>query len=155
MGRPLRPTSADVAGSIRSTMPTNRPGMVLSRGYDRYTLGPTISLEQAESAATAHGIDMRMFKLEYEPGEQIDFGGVSQYMNQTTFAAYGIKLAPDGRIRLTLWDKGLRTEADAVETISHELNHVRGYLKTGEMSSAASAEAAAETAARYRRGSNP
>jgi hypothetical protein len=88
-----------------------------------------------------------MFKLEYQPGETVDYGGVSQRFNPNTLEAGDLSRADDGRIRLTLYDKGLRSADDAVQTISHELNHVRGFMKTGEMSSEASAEAAAESAA--------
>jgi hypothetical protein len=54
--------------------------------------------------------------------------------------------APNGRIVLTLYDRGLRSPQDVVETISHELNHVRGYYRIGEFTSEAEAEAAAEAA---------
>lgn len=62
-----------------------------------------------------------------------------------------LNFAPDGRIRLTLWDKGLRSDADAIETISHELNHIRGFLKNGVLSSEVSAEKAAEAASKHTR----
>jgi RHS repeat-associated protein len=129
-----------LAGSLART----GDALVLSRGVTEYLGGPRITLEEAEAAAARNGIDMRMFKLEYEEGNTFDYGGVHQSMDMETGDLYGIKRAVDGRIRLTLFDKGLRSEGDAVETIAHELNHVRGYLKTGSMSSEASAEGAAE-----------
>jgi hypothetical protein len=48
-----------------------------------------------------------------------------------------------------LFDKGLRSQQDIIETISHELNHVRGFFKLGKMSSEAGAEAAEEAASPF------
>jgi len=90
-----------------------------------------------------------LFELEYEAGNVLDFGAVHQRLNVRTAQPYGILRAPNGKIRLTLFDKWLRSELDAVQTISHELNHVRRFLKTGYMSSEASAEAAAEAASQF------
>jgi hypothetical protein len=41
-------------------------------------------------------------------------------------------------------DLGLSSRQAIVEAIAHELNHVRGWLKTGRFTSEASAESAAE-----------
>ncbi len=118
-----------------------------SSGDDfRYTGGPQYSLDEAAQMASDHGIDMRMFKLKYESGNQYDWGFVSQYFDPKTLEPFGVYRATDGRIELTLFDKGLRNQQDIIETISHELNHVRGYFKLGKMSSEASAETAAEAA---------
>ena len=117
---------------------------VFSRGTSPYHGGPRLSLEEAAAAAERRGIDMRMFQLEYEAGNVFDYGAVHQRLNVKTLEPYGILRSPNGRIRLTLYDKGLRSPLDAAQTIAHELNHVRRFLKTGQMSSEASAEAAAE-----------
>jgi hypothetical protein len=39
--------------------------------------------------------------------------------------------AANGRFVVTLTDRGLATEADAVNTIAHELNHLREAMRTG------------------------
>jgi hypothetical protein len=118
----------------------------------RYTGGPQYSLEEAAQIASDHGIDMRMFKLKYESGNQHDWGFVSQYFDPKTLEPFGVYRSPDGRIELTLFDKGLRSRQDIIETISHELNHVRGYFNNGKMSSEISAEAAAEAARSFIKG---
>jgi len=132
--------SASGGGAVRS---------VYSRGIQPYNGGPRVSLQQAAAAAERKGIDMRLFELEYEAGNVLDFGAVHQRLNVRTAQPYGILRAPNGKIRLTLFDKWLRSELDAVQTISHELNHVRRFLKTGYMSSEASAEAVAEAASQF------
>jgi hypothetical protein len=95
-----------------------------------------------------------MFKLKYESGNQHDWGYVSQYLDPKTLEPFGVYRSPDGRIELTLFDKGLRSQQDIVETISHELDHVRGFFKTGKMSSEMNAEAAAEAARPFIKGNN-
>jgi hypothetical protein len=67
-------------------------------------------------------------------------------MDPKTLQDLAIVRAPDGRIVLKLYDQGLSSELEAVKTIAHELNHVRGYFSVGEFTSEASATAA-ETAA--------
>ncbi len=57
--------------------------------------------------------------------------------------------AADGRFVLTLTDSGLSSVRAAVETISHELNHVRGWLNTGVVSTEEAAEAAARAASPF------
>ena len=94
-----------------------------------------LSLEEAAAAAERHGIDMRMFKLEYEQGPH--YGFISQTLSGKPWRA------PDGRIVLTLQDKGLESAQAAVETISHELNHLRGILSTGHPTEEVVAELAA------------
>lgn len=104
-----------------------------------------LSLAEAEQAAIKNGIDMRMFKLEYRPGNQVDFGSVSTRVNLATGEPTALVQAADGRIVLNLYDEELRSEKDAVENIAHELNHVRTFQRTGRFSEIA-AEAAAEKA---------
>jgi hypothetical protein len=116
--------------------------------------GPKYSLEDASRIASEHGIDMRMFNLKYESGNQYDWGFVSQYLNPKTLESFGVVRSPSGKIDLTLFDKGLRSPQDIIETISHELNHVRGFLKNGKMSSEINAEAAAEAARNFIKGNN-
>ena len=103
--------------------------------------GGGISLDQAAAAASRHGIDMRMFDLQYEPGPNFGF------MSQTGSGA--LVRGAGGRIALTLQDAGLASEQDAVETIAHELNHVRGVLNNGFVTDEPTAEAAAQAAGRY------
>jgi hypothetical protein len=81
---------------------------------------------------------MRMFQLAYEPGPH--FG----YISQTGSGA--VWRASNGKFLLTLQDAGLSSTQAAVETISHELNHVRGILATGVPTEESAAEAAAEAA---------
>jgi hypothetical protein len=94
---------------------------------------------------------MRMFELKYEACNTKDLGFVSQYMNPKTFEPTGLVRGEDGRIILTLHDKALSSSADLIETVSHELNHVRGYLKTGYMTAESIDERAAEMARQYLR----
>lgn len=100
-----------------------------------------ISLEQARAAAQKAGIDMRMFDLAYEPGK--NFGFISQTGSGALWRA------PNGKIVLTLQDVGLTSTEAAVETIAHELNHVRGILKTGIPTTETAAEAAAAAAGKH------
>ena len=44
------------------------------------------------------------------------------------------------------WSRALASEVDAVKTIAHELNHVRGFLKRGRMTPEGVAETAAQLA---------
>jgi len=94
-----------------------------------------ITLEEASRAASRAGIDMRMFELRFEPGPY--YG----YISQTGSGA--LVRGQSGRILLTLQEAGLASERDAVETIAHELNHVRAILKTGSVSSESVAEISA------------
>lgn len=103
-----------------------------------------ISLEQAAAAASRNGIDMRMFELQYEEG-----AGAYGYISQTGSGA--LFRTSSGRIALTLKDPGLASESDAVQTIAHELNHVRGALARGAVTDEPTAEAAAQAAARFLR----
>lgn len=57
--------------------------------------------------------------------------------------------ATGGQVILSLGDGGLSSTRTAVETISHELNHVRGYSGLGEFASEGSAVAAALAAGRH------
>jgi hypothetical protein len=79
-----------------------------------------------------------MFKLEYEAGPH--YGFISQTGSGAPWRA------ADGRVVLTLQDAGLASRQAAVETISHELNHLRGMFNTGNPTAEAIAEAAARAA---------
>jgi hypothetical protein len=87
---------------------------------------------------------MRMFELRYEAGSDA-FG----FMSQT--GAGDLIRGSTGRIALTLKDPGLASERAAVETIAHELNHIRGVMRSGSVTEEAVAEAAARAAGRYYR----
>ncbi len=100
-----------------------------------------MTLEEARKAASRQGIDMRMFELQFEPGPY--YG----YISQTGSGA--LVRAQNGRIILTLQEAGLVSERDAVETIAHELNHVRRIMKTGTVSPESEAEISAKQAGRY------
>lgn len=104
--------------------------------------GGGISLEQAAAAVERNGIDTRMFELRHEPG-----GGAFGFMSQTGSGA--LVRGPTGRIILTLKDPGLASEVDALETVAHELNHIRGVLRSGLVTDESRAEAAARAAGRY------
>ena len=111
--------------------------------------GGSISLDEAVAAAERNGIDTRMFKLEYGGSDPRYFGNTSFTPTDLTFQSFKIVRAPDGRAIITLYDKGLTSEQAAVETIAHEINHIRGVFKTGMYTSEAAAEAAAEAAGRH------
>jgi RHS repeat-associated protein len=99
---------------------------------------PQITLGQAAAAAERAGIDMRMIQLAYEAGK--DFGFMS------TDAAGRLIRGSTGRILVTLQNAGLASERDAVMTIAHELNHIRGVLAGGAPTEHAIAEGAARLA---------
>jgi len=114
-------TGTDASASISQVYRSAGPGL---------DIGPPsrISLDQARAAAERNGIDMRMFDLEYEHPD--DFNA-----NKFGFMSYKgtgeIVRSATGRFVITLTDTGLRSELDAVETIAHELNHVRSVLQYG------------------------
>ena len=67
---------------------------------------------------------MRKFELQYEAGAKLgDYAFTSQS------GAGRIIRAPNGRFVLTLTDSGLTREGAAVNSIAHELNHVREILR--------------------------
>ncbi|MEM7765591.1 MAG: FG-GAP-like repeat-containing protein [Pseudomonadota bacterium] len=104
---------------------------------------PNISLEEAEAVARRNGIDTRQFKLEYEDGPH--FGFMSQLGDGSVFRA------ADGRFVITLQNAGLENARAALETIAHELNHIRGVLKTGQPTTEDVAEAAGKAAGKFGR----
>lgn len=112
----------------------------------RYTGGPQLSMDDAYRLGREHGINMCQFKLEYAPGNEYDFGSIGRYFSPKTLEPGDVLRAADGRIELRLFDKGLRSPQDLIETLSHELNHVREYYKSGVFSRESAAEAAAESA---------
>lgn len=83
-----------------------------------------ISLDGAAAAASRNGIDMRMIQLRFESGEHFGF---------TSTMGSRLWRAPNGRVYVTLQELGLRSPADAVNTIGHELNHIREFLRNGTM----------------------
>jgi hypothetical protein len=103
---------------------------------------PQITLDEAAAAAVRNGIDMRLFELVYDPGG-LGFGSIS------VSGAGRLVRSSSGRIRLRLTDLALQSELDAVQTVAHELNHVRGCLRRGMVSDEADAEAAARRAGQY------
>jgi RHS repeat-associated protein len=84
--------------------------------------GRSLSIVDAISAAERNGIDMRMFAVELDL-ELPYFGGITQN------GAGSLKRSHDGRIILTLGRQALSSEGSAVNTIAHELNHVREILR--------------------------
>lgn len=67
-----------------------------------------------------------MFEFQYEAGAKPgDYAFTSQY------GTGAIVRAPNGRFIMTLTDSGLASEADAVNSIAHELNHVREIMRNG------------------------
>lgn len=88
--------------------------------------GGAISLEQARAVAERNGIDMRMFDLQYEAGAK---AGDYAFTSQTGSGA--IYRTASGRFLMTLTDSGLASEEDAVNSIAHELNHVREIMANG------------------------
>jgi hypothetical protein len=100
--------------------------------------GLPITLEQAAAAATRNGIDMRMFDL-VSVADPRRFGFISTIGRDP---ARLVRTAT-GRIQLSITDLGLQSERDAVETIAHELNHVRGVFNAGIQTTEDAAEIAA------------
>jgi RHS repeat-associated protein len=87
--------------------------------------GGNISLDAARAAAERNGIDTRLMDLGYAPGD------VGQY-GYTSYNGLGQLLrGATGRFQVTLTDEGLASEQDAVNTIAHELNHIRESLGSG------------------------
>ena len=63
--------------------------------------------------------------LNYEPGAPGQYG-------YTSYNGLGQLIrGANGRFQVTLTDQGLASEQDAVNTIGHELNHIRESLSTG------------------------
>ena len=65
--------------------------------------------------------------LNYEVGQPRQYGFTS-YNGAGRLIRGG-----NGRFQVTLTNLGLRSEADAVNTIAHELNHKRESMRTGQM----------------------
>jgi hypothetical protein len=121
-------SGADAAsGAVASEQATAAEGgdtvQTFSSGLAPATAGEGISLEQAAAAASRNGIDMRVFQLEYEAGAK-----ATDYAFTSQNGAGDILRAENGRFILTLTDPGLTSEEDAVNSIAHELNHVREIL---------------------------
>jgi hypothetical protein len=101
-----------------------------------------LSLDEAAAAARQNGIDMRMIELRFESGEH--FGFTSSIENN-------LWRAPNGRVYVTLQELGLRGRADAVNTIAHELNHIREFMQSGTMFNEDAAIRAGNLAGEYLR----
>lgn len=69
---------------------------------------------------------MRMFDLQYEAGAK---SGDYAFTSRTLSGA--IYRTSSGRYLMTLTDSGLASEQDAVNSIAHELNHVREITANG------------------------
>jgi RHS repeat-associated protein len=115
-------------------------------GSNSTSEGSSISLEQAAAAASRQGIDMRMFELAYEAPGTSGYVEAFGYISQT--GAGNLVRGGSGRFLLTLQDAGLASELNAIETIAHELSHVRAILG-GNVVDEVLAEQAAKMAGRY------
>ena len=97
----------------------------VSRTAEGAAEGSGISLSAARAAAERNGIDTRLMDLSYETGSPGQYGF-------TSFNGAGNLIrGATGRFQVTLTDLGLRSEADSVNTIAHELNHIREGMRTG------------------------
>ena len=112
---PTRPAnvSPTVSGSRRTFSSSSTPA----------PNGAAISLEEAAEAASRNGIDMRMFRLEFEANQPLNLYGFTSVNGLGEIFRSG-----DGRFIITLTDAGLSSPQAAVNTIAHELNHVREIL---------------------------
>jgi hypothetical protein len=104
-----------------------------------------ITLADAQAAAWRNGIGTRVFQLEHDPGG-LGFGHISY-----TGSGRPVR-SVSGRIRLRLTDAALQSELDAVQTIAHELHHIREGIRTGDIPlDEDAAERAAQLAGMYLR----
>jgi hypothetical protein len=104
-----------------------------------------ITLAEAQAAAGRNGIDTRVFELEHDPSG-LGYGHISY-----TGSGRPVRTV-SGRIRLRLTDAALESELDAVQTIAHELHHIREGIRTGDVPlDEDAAERAARLAGRYLR----
>lgn len=111
--------------------------------------GGGISLDEALAAAQRNGIDTRLFKLEYGGADSRYFGHTSFTPTDLTLESFKIVRTPDGRAIIKLYDNALTSQRAAVETIAHEINHIRGVFKRGIYTSEEAAEAAARAAGQH------
>ena len=105
-----------------------------------------VSLKGAAEAASRNGIDMRMIELRYikKPWTAGLFGSM--------FRVGGSNLlfrGQTGKIVVGLTRKALSSPQAAVNTIAHELNHIRGVLKNGIPTGEDAANFAGDMAERY------
>jgi hypothetical protein len=89
---------------------------------------PSITLEQAYAAAHRNGIDARMLGLEHDAQHFAGDYGSTKY----DWKGQLLRSA-EGRFRVRLTDLSLQSERQAVNTIAHEVNHIRESLRTGLM----------------------
>jgi RHS repeat-associated protein len=108
-----------------------RCGKAADTGIRTFSMGEgegvaRISLDEARQAAIRNGIDLRSMELVYEGGQpSFLFGNISQN------GAGELIRASNGRYLVTLTDSGLASAEDAVNTIAHELNHIREIQRLG------------------------
>jgi hypothetical protein len=83
----------------------------------------------------------------------LEYGGAGQsgdYGSTRLTLAGPLFRGPTGQFVVTLHDAGLASEEDAVNTIAHELNHIREVMATGEWPAGEGpATAAGNTAEQY------
>ena len=87
--------------------------------------------------------------MEYGGADPRYFGHTSFTPTDLTLESFKIVRAPDGRAIINLYDNALTSLRAAVETIAHEINHIRGVFKTGAYTSEEAAEAAARAAGQH------
>ncbi len=114
---------ADAYASIRLVYRSAKEGSDLGSSSQH------ISLDQARAAAVRNGIDTRMFDFSLEPNHP-EYG-FDQYGSMAYDINFNLLRNPAGRFQMTLSGIGLRDELTAVQTIAHELKHVRGTLRGG------------------------
>ncbi len=107
---------------------------------------PQISIAQTREATERNGIDLRSVGLLYESpsatGYRPGYGFTRLNFNET------LARGADGRFQVYLQDPALVSELDAVQTIAHEITHVRAALAGGNVWDHAYGEVVAELAGR-------
>lgn len=102
---------------------------VFRAGGDAASGGAGLTVDEARAAAQRNGIDTRSMNIQY--------GGAGRE-GSTDFGSTGLTWAgpllrgPSGQFEVTLYDAGLASEENAVNTLAHELNHIRDVMRTGE-----------------------
>ena len=120
-------TNTAKLASDANTHPPNvapRTTRVYSSGADALE-GGAISLDDATRVASENRIDMWAISLQYEGGAPSNLYGFT-----SMDGAGNIVRAPDGRYIVTLADAGLSSPGSALNTIAHELNHIREISRT-------------------------
>lgn len=144
--------------SARLAATASRKGGMFSRLASRFgkrisdsVFGPCpnntgVSLAEAGAAASRNGINMRMLELRYieKPWTSGLYG--SMFRVAKTKALFR---GETGKIIVGLTRKGLQSPQTAVNTIAHELNHIRGVLKSGIPTGEDAANFAGDMAERF------